>query len=640
MSSSAPQIAALERTIAYHRDRYYNQDAPEITDAEYDHLMRQLAALHPESTLLREVGGKPTLDGEKIPHVRPLLSLANAFSAEEVAHFLEKLPPAAPVYLEYKIDGLTVVLTYTHGVLTQAATRGNGLVGENVLPNVQQIAAIPQRLIGSVPDRLTVRGEVFMPWSTFHTLNAAGTRQWANPRNAAAGALRTKDPQATKERHLSCWVYDIVEVSDGQPRTQTAMMSDLAAWGFPVEPHGMRVTSDQAVATATALYEGRAALDYAIDGVVIKADDPAIRTALGATSTDPKWAIAFKFPAEQQRTQLLGVTWQVGRTGRLTPVGELAPVAVSGSTISRVTLHNTDIVQALDLHIGDTVVIEKAGEVIPAVVAVVAEERPAEAVPVVAPSECPECGASVVEDRCTGPACPAQKFSGLFHFVRPEAMNIEGLGPTLVEKLMEAGLLTTVADYFDLTALQVAALPSIGTRTAEKIIERIQAAKTRGLEPFLIGLGISMANKGTAKRIALHYPDLTAFLAVVDSPNALVQIQAIEDIGPKVAESLVTALRSPAMREVIARCQVGRGVHDECAVYRQRHHVWPRTVRRDHLGLNRNALRLAKRNGITLARGRRHHERLRLQKDELRVGGGKARQQNAEGRKTRGACRR
>ncbi len=552
---STAQITALEQAISYHRDRYYNQDAPEITDAEYDSLIRQLRTLHPAAPLLQQIGGEPTLDGDKIPHVRPLLSLANAFNAEDVTHFLEKLPGTARLYLEYKIDGLTVVLTYIRGVLVQAATRGNGLEGENVLANVQQIDAIPHRLTGPVPDRLTVRGEVYMPWPSFHALNAMSTRQWANPRNAAAGALRTKDPHTTKTRQLACWVYDIVETSDGRDRTQTTMMDDLTAWGFPVEPHGVCVTPDQVIATATALYDGRATLDYAIDGIVIKADDPTVRRTLGATSADPKWAIAFKFPAEQQPTQLLSVTWQVGRTGRLTPVGELAPVALAGSTISRVTLHNADMVRALDLHVGDTVIIEKAGEVIPAVVAVVSEKRPLDARAVMPPITCPECGSAVVEDRCTGLTCPAQEFSRLFYFVRPDAMNIEGLGPTLVEKLIDAGLVTTVADYFDLTVAPVAALPGVGSRTAEKIMARITAAKSRGLEPFLIGLGIPMANKGTAKRIALHYPDMATFLTVIESPDAFVQIQAIEDIGPKVAESLVTTLRSPEMRKIIARCQ-------------------------------------------------------------------------------------
>lgn len=555
MPTHSSRTAALERAVAYHRDRYYHEDAPELSDAEYDALIRQLQTDAPDSALLQTVGGPASLPSEKVPHRRPLLSLANAVTADEVRQFLQKLPASSPLYLEYKIDGLTVVLTYTHGVLTQAATRGNGLIGENVLANVQTIADIPQQLPDSAPDSLTIRGEVFLPWSEFHRLNALGDRAWANPRNAAAGALRTKDPTITQSRHLSCWVYDIVDASDGLARSQAHMMADLIAWGFAVEPHGQLCPAESVVAQATALYDARTTLDFAIDGIVVKANDPAIRAQLGHTSTDPRWAIAYKFPGERGSTTLAAVTWQVGRTGRLTPVGLLAPVSVAGSVITRVTLHNSHIVEAWDLHLGDTVIIEKAGEVIPALVGVVSEHRAPDAPPVTIPTTCPECGAALVEDRCTGTACPAQQFSALYHFVRPDAMNIEGLGPILINQLIDGGRLTTIADYFDLTPADLIHLPGVGARTADTLVARIHAAKSRGMEAFLIGLGIPLANHGTAKRLAVHYPSLEALLAVVDGPDALAQLQAIEDIGPKVADSLVTTLRSPTLRTVIARCQ-------------------------------------------------------------------------------------
>lgn len=576
------QYRLLKQQLHHHSHRYYVLDQPDIPDAEYDRLFRRLCeieAAHPDwveaDSPSQRVGSAPLAAFAPVQHEVPMLSLDNAFSDEDLVAFDHRVrerlqqPESVTYACEPKLDGLAVGLLYERGVLVRAATRGDGTVGEDITANVRTIAVIPLVLTGdAIPLRLEVRGEVFMPKAGFDALNArareAGEKTFVNPRNAAAGSLRQLDSRVTAKRPLAFYAYGIglLEGADW-PTTQSELLSRFAAWGLPVNPENALANGVAAgVAYYTALAARREALSYDIDGIVYKVDSLALQQQLGFVSRAPRWAIARKFPAQEMLTTLLGVDFQVGRTGAITPVARLEPVFVGGVTVSNATLHNMDEMARLDIRIGDTVVVRRAGDVIPQVVQVVMGQRPVAATPIVPLTHCPVCQAPVEQVpgeavmRCSGGLfCAAQRKEALKHFAARRAMDIDGLGDRIVEQLVDQGLVQTPADLYALRSETVAALDRMGEKSAQNLTDAIARSRETTLPRFLFALGIRTVGEATALSLARHFTSLDNIVAADEAT-----LQAVPDVGPVVAHFIYTFFREPRNTAVVQALQA-HGVH-------------------------------------------------------------------------------
>lgn len=564
----------LRREIRHNEYLYYVLDAPEITDAEYDRMMvrlRELEARYPDSipadSPTQRVGGRASSQFTEVRHLEPLLSLGNVFSAEELRAFDERVQGGLPAgskveyVMEPKIDGLACSLIYENGKLVRAATRGDGVVGENVTANVRTIRSIPLTLKvpegEAVPELLDVRGEVYMPRQAFMRLNEQraerGESEFANPRNAAAGSLRQLDPQVTASRSLSFFAYYLV--GEGAQPKHSESLALLARYGFKVSENYKVVENiDEAIKYIGDFNELRQGLSYDTDGAVIKVNDVYQQRILGATGKDPRWATAYKYPPEQAETTLEDIDWRVGRTGVLTPTAVLTPVKLSGSVISRATLHNEDFIRAKDIRIGDRVVINKAGEIIPEVLRVVAEKRTGDEKEVEIPSVCPECGWRVERQgeeaaiRCTNPHCPALGREGLIHFVSRDAMNIDGCGPSVINALLEAGLVRDAADLYSLRKDDLLKLERMGEKSADNLLAALAESKKNELDKLLFALGIRHVGAKVARILATEFGSMEKLQQA--QPEELAQIR---DIGDKIAESAVTWLNVPANIDLVER---------------------------------------------------------------------------------------
>ena len=564
----------LRREIRHNEYLYYVLDAPEITDAEYDRMMvrlRELEARYPDSipadSPTQRVGGRASSQFTEVRHLEPLLSLGNVFSAEELRAFDERVHSGLPAgskveyVMEPKIDGLACSLIYENGKLVRAATRGDGVVGENVTANVRTIRSIPLTLKvpegEAVPELLDVRGEVYMPRQAFMRLNEQraerGESEFANPRNAAAGSLRQLDPQVTASRSLSFFAYYLV--GEGAQPKHSESLALLARYGFKVSENYKVVENiDEAIKYIGDFNELRQGLSYDTDGAVIKVNDVYQQRILGATGKDPRWATAYKYPPEQAETTLEDIDWRVGRTGVLTPTAVLTPVKLSGSVISRATLHNEDFIRAKDIRIGDRVVINKAGEIIPEVLRVVAEKRTGDEKEVEIPSVCPECGWRVERQgeeaaiRCTNPHCPALGREGLIHFVSRDAMNIDGCGPSVINALLDAGLVRDAADLYSLRKDDLLKLERMGEKSADNLLAALAESKKNELDKLLFALGIRHVGAKVARILATEFGSMEKLQQA--QPEELAQIR---DIGDKIAESAVTWLNVPANIDLVER---------------------------------------------------------------------------------------
>ena len=585
-AAASRRAAALRAEIAEHNRRYYEDDAPTVSDAEYDALFRELAALEAEHPDLRtpdsptqRVGGARAAEFAPVAHRVPMLSIrtetettatgAYDFDAR-IRRDLKLADDAPPVAYtaELKFDGLATSLRYENGKLAVAATRGDGETGEDVTANVRTIAAVPQRLRGKPPPVLEVRGEIYMTRADFAALNArqqaAGLRLYVNPRNTAAGAVRQLDPAMTAQRPLAFFAYGIGETEGWRvPGTQSGLLDALAKFGLPVNAdrrvaHG----GDDLAAFYEAVQARRADLPFEIDGVVYKVDDLEIQRQLGFRTREPRWAVAHKFPPEEMPTRLLAIDVQVGRTGAITPVARLEPVFVGGTTVTNVTLHNEDEIRRKDLRIGDTVVVRRAGDVIPQVVRVLAERRPRDAREFVMPERCPECDSAIVKlpgeaiARCTGGlVCPAQRKQALLHFASRRALDIEGLGDKLVDQLVDGEIVHTPADIYRLDLSQLAALERMADKSAGNVVAAIEKSKSTTLPRFIYALGIRHVGEATARDLALHFGSLDALMRA-DEPALL----GANDVGPVLAESIARFFAEPHNRESIAQLRAA-GVH-------------------------------------------------------------------------------
>ncbi|ELJ8548656.1 NAD-dependent DNA ligase LigA [Vibrio cholerae] len=573
MSNVEQKLTELRQILHEHGVRYYVEDAPTIPDAEYDRLMRELLELeaaHPElmssdSPSLR-VGGRPLDAFESVVHEIPMLSLDNAFDDSELESFYRRMTDRLPAVqhsafcCEPKLDGLAVSLLYENGVLTRAATRGDGMTGENITENVRTIKAIPLRLQGAdFPTRLEVRGEVFMPKAGFEALNARalkkGEKQFVNPRNAAAGSLRQLDSKITAQRPLAFYAYSVGVIEGRELATSHYQrFLQLKGWGLPICPETKPVTSlTEVKAFYQDILQRRQSLAYEIDGVVIKVDDIQLQERLGFVARAPRWAIAYKFPAQEELTLLNDVEFQVGRTGAITPVAKLEPVFVGGVTVSNATLHNADEIERLGVMVGDTVVIRRAGDVIPQIVSVVLERRPESAKPIVFPTRCPVCQSDVerVEGeavaRCSGGLiCQAQRKEALKHFVSRKAMDVEGLGDKVIEQLVDREMVSTPADLFRLRAGELTILERMGPKSAQNVIDALNKAKQTTLPKFLYALGIREVGEATALNLAQHFLSLEAI-----QQASLEQFIEVPDVGVVVASHLQAFFAQDRNQQVI-----------------------------------------------------------------------------------------
>ena len=547
------QIQELRETLARHNHSYYDLDAPTVSDYEYDKLMRELIALetaHPEllapDSPSQRVGGAPLDSFQQVTHEVRLESLNDAFSQEELMDFDARVAKviAAPQYVvEPKIDGLSVALTYENGRFVRGATRGNGLVGEDVTENLKTIHSIPLRLPEHAPPHLVVRGEVYMSKQVFQKLNEerelAGEALFANPRNLAAGSMRQLDPKIAASRRLSMIVFNVQAVTGRSFERHSESLEFLYDLGFPTVYYELCESMGACIAQIARLGEAREQKPYEIDGAVIKLDSLHDRDELGSTSKAPRWAVAYKYPPEQKPTVVRDIVVQVGRTGVLTPKAVVEPVRLMGSTVTNASLHNQDYIDEKDIRIGDTVLIQKAGEIIPEVVAVLKDQRPADAVPYTLPDTCPACNSPVIREldgaavRCTNPACPAQLLRNIAHFASRDAMDIEGLGPSIVELLVDAGLVHSVADLYCLDPARMVELPLMGEKRTENLLVAIEASKSQGLARLLFALGIRQVGAQAAKRLATHFGSMKAIAAA-----SLEDLTAVGDIGAVTADFL------------------------------------------------------------------------------------------------------
>ena len=585
----AARAEALRREIEHHSYQYYALDAPTISDAAFDSLMRELReieAARPElvtaSSPTQRVGGYVGEQFAPVVHERRMYSLDNAMDLDELDEWMERTAEACggalpPLCCELKIDGSSIALTYEDGVLVRAATRGDGTTGEDVTVNMRTVRDVPLRLrdeargaIAPGVETLELRGEVYMPKKSFEALNAAaeeeGRAPFANPRNAAAGSLRQKDPAVTKMRDLSTFMYAIADDAALEVEGQWELLQWLRKAGFHVNPDvRLCTTAEEVRGFCRECLDRRESLPYEIDGVVVKVNDFARQRAMGFTARAPRWAIAFKFPPEEKTTLLRDITVQVGRTGALTPVAELVPVVVAGSTVARATLHNLDEVHRKDVRVGDTVIVRKAGDVIPEVLGPVLSLRSPEARIWEMPSVCPSCGSPVVRDpgevafRCISIDCPAQALERLLHWASRGALDIDGMGEEIVSRLVESGRVADVADYYSLSEEELASLDMgrvkadgepvrLGHTVAKKLVAAIEASKGRSFARVLFGLGIRHVGKTTAEAIAAAYPSMDALAAAGED-----ELAGVYGVGPKVAHGMWLFFRTPDNTSVIER---------------------------------------------------------------------------------------
>ena len=568
-SEPGTEVAALRKELNYHRHRYFVLDDPEIPDAEYDALFDRLVDLersHPElvtpDSPTQRVGAAPSSQFDEVRHDTPMLSLDKCTSADELAAWEERcrrlLDPDDELsyFCEPKIDGVAVSLLYVEGVLARAATRGDGETGEDITANVRTIDDIPIQLPADAPSPLEVRGEVYMPITGLLAFNrralASGDRTIVNPRNGAAGSLRQLDPAVTAKRPLAMFCYSVAETAGGwQPRRHSDVVAALENWGLPVNSRGSWQADLKGCAGyVDALLADRDGLNYAIDGAVIKVDDLALRPRLGQVTRKPRWAIAYKYPSEEASTVLVDVDFQVGRTGAITPVAKLEPVFVGGVTVSNATLHNMDEVSRLDLRIGDTVLIHRAGDVIPQVMKVIEPKRPKDARAVRMPSMCPVCGSAIRKDegevvaRCSGGLrCRAQRKERLRHFASRHALDIEGLGDKLVDQLLGEDLVSGPADLYRLTVEELAGLDRMGVKSAENILAALEQSKQTTFARFIHALGIREVGETTAATLAKRFKRLDA---LIDADEDV--LQEVEDVGPIVAARIVQFFADEANR--------------------------------------------------------------------------------------------
>ncbi|HCM0711779.1 TPA: NAD-dependent DNA ligase LigA [Vibrio parahaemolyticus] len=583
MSESVHQrLEELKESLHYHAVRYYVEDNPEIPDAEYDRLMRELLeieAQHPDLVTVdspsQRVGGKPLSEFSQVTHEVPMLSLDNAFDDSELDSFHKRAQDRIggesikQYCCEPKLDGLAVSLLYENGILVQAATRGDGTTGENITENVRTINAIPLKLRGDDwPARLEVRGEVFMPKAGFEKLNELarqkGEKVFVNPRNAAAGSLRQLDSRITASRPLSFYAYSVGVVQGADlAASHYERFLQIKSWGLPMCPETKRVDSLADVKTYYQdILQRRDALPYEIDGVVIKIDDIAVQERLGFVARAPRWAIAYKFPAQEEITTLNEVEFQVGRTGAITPVAKLEPVFVGGVTVSNATLHNADEIERLQVKIGDQVVIRRAGDVIPQVVSVIKERRPETARDIIFPTQCPVCGSHVERiegeavTRCTGGlVCQAQRKQALKHFVSRKALDVDGLGDKVIEQLVDREMVETPADLFKLSAGVLTVLDRMGPKSAQNIVNALEKSKLTTLPRFLYSLGIREVGEATAANLAQHFKSLEAIQAATEE-----QLIAVQDIGVVVAKHITTFFEEEQNQAVVQDLLV-QGIH-------------------------------------------------------------------------------
>ena len=565
---ASERISALRREIGRHDRLYYEQAKPEISDREYDALYRELVDLeraHPElltpDSPSQKVGGRPQGAFAQVRHLVPMQSLDNTYSAGEIGDFVERLQrllpgEGIPFTIEPKVDGVAICLLYEKGRLVRAATRGDGTTGDEVTRNIRTIGCIPSTLHGeNVPDVLEVRGEIYLPKETFARINAERDEQglptFANPRNAAAGTLKQLDPNIVAERKLSAvfYGYGAVEPAAALPERMEEFFSQLKAWGFPVNPrHWLASDAAGVMAAITELGSIRRDFSFETDGAVIKADRIEQHARLGSTSKAPRWAIAYKYEPEQARTRLLDITVQVGRSGVLTPVAELEPIFVAGSTVSRATLHNEEEIARKDLRIGDRVLVEKAGDVIPAVVKVLTEERDGSEKVFRMPTHCPVCGSAVsrakgeVAVRCANPGCAAQARRRIEYFASRTAMDIEGLGEAMVTQLCDAGLVNDVADLYTITSEQLLPLERMGEKSVANLLEAIAASRDQPLWRLLAALGIPHVGVTVARTLAASFGTIDRLAAASEE-----DLVAVEEIGPIMATAIHGWFRDPSV---------------------------------------------------------------------------------------------
>lgn len=560
------QAEQLRRDLEQHNYNYYVLDRPTISDFEYDRMLRTLEDLereHPElvtpDSPTQRVGGKALDSFDKVVHRVPLESLQDVFDFDELGEFDRRVRESAPdasYIVEPKIDGLSVALEYENGVFIRGATRGDGAVGEDVTENLRTIKSIPLKL-DHAPSVLIVRGEVFMPKTVFEQLNTAreerGEALFANPRNAAAGSLRQLDPKIAAERRLDILIFNIQYVEGLTFESDSASLDWLEGLKFKVISRIGAATIEQAAEQITAIGENRDAYAYEIDGAVVKLDNLSERDILGSTAKFPRWAAAYKYPPEQKESVVQDIVVQVGRTGVLTPKAVVEPVRLAGTTVTNATLHNQDYIAEKDIRIGDTVIVQKAGEIIPEIVRVIPEKRPEDAVPYEFPTHCPVCGAPVARDedgahiRCTGAECPAQLLRNLTHFASRDAMDIEGLGPAVVESLVNAGFVKTAADLYALEAQSVASLERMGKKSAENLIAAIERSKENDLSRLLFAFGIRQVGQKAAKVLAARFGTLEALCSAT-----VEELTAVDDVGEITAHNIVEWLSNPQNCHLIA----------------------------------------------------------------------------------------
>lgn len=565
--SDAQEILELRKELNQANYEYYVKDDPTMSDYDYDHKLRRLEELegaHPElvtpDSPTQRVGGKALESFTQVTHRVPLESLQDVFDFDELRAFDQRVrgvEPKVSYSVEPKVDGLSVALEYQDGQFVRGATRGDGLVGEDVTENLKTVKSIPLS-IPDVPGTLIVRGEVYMPKKVFHALNEErekrGEALFANPRNAAAGSLRQLDPKIAAQRRLDIAVFNIQWAENENFHSHTQGINYLADKGFKVIPHVSCSTIEEAVAQVQSIGEGRENYPFDIDGAVIKVDDLAQRQTLGSTAKFPRWAAAYKYPPEVKPSRLTDIVIQVGRTGVLTPKAVLEPVRLAGTTVTNATLHNQDFITEKDIRIGDTVLVRKAGEIIPEVLSVVMEKRPDDAVPYRFPEVCPECGAPVARDedgahiRCTGAECPAQLLRNLAHFASRDAMDIEGLGIAVVENLVKAGLVKTPGDLYFLHEEDVAELERMGKKSAQNLLSAIEKSKSQDLSRLLFAFGIRQVGQKAGKILAQRFGSLDNLQSAT-----VEELTQVDDIGAITAQSIVDWFASPQSQHLIAR---------------------------------------------------------------------------------------
>ena len=571
MSTTIQQrIEELKEQLNRWSHEYYVEDKPTATDAEYDKAYHELVALeveHPEfvtaDSPTQRVGGEVLDQFQKVTHTNPMLSLSNAFSKEDLEEFdarLRKLTNRAIEYVcELKIDGLSIALTYQNGKLVLGATRGDGTTGEDVTGNVRTIKSVPLSL--KEPWNIEVRGECYMPKKSFVALNESreeeGLEVFANPRNAAAGSLRQLDPKIAAKRNLSVFLYSSPSVEELNVSTQEELLEKMAEIGFVTNPERLKCqTIDEVWNYIETIASKRPDLPYEIDGMVIKVNDFATQEEIGFTVKAPRWAIAYKFPAEEAQTVVRDIEWTVGRTGVVTPTAVMDPVQLAGTTVRRASLHNIDLIKERDIRLEDTVVIHKAGDIIPEVTRVILEKRPETSQPYEFPTTCPVCHEKLehleeeVAIRCLNPKCPAQLTEGLSHFVSRNAMNMSGIGPRVIKQLFEEGLVMDVADLYKLTLDQLLALDKVQQKSAENILEAIEKSKENSLERLLTGLGIRHVGTKAAKELAQHFKTMTAL-----QEASIEQLLEIDGLGDIIAYSVKTYFEQPSVQELIQELQ-------------------------------------------------------------------------------------